>query len=73
VTLNEIVTAVTEFTREHEMCALPIIFFLAFGESLAFLSLLLPATVILLGLGGFIAGTFSYFFLVIICYGFHSN
>ncbi|EOD2821464.1 DedA family protein [Providencia stuartii] len=54
MTLNEIVHTVTEFTREHEIWALPIIFFLAFGESLAFLSLLLPATVILLGLGALI-------------------
>ncbi len=54
MTLNEIVTLVTDFTRENEIWALPIIFFLAFGESLAFLSLLLPATVILLGLGALI-------------------
>ncbi|KLN47188.1 cytochrome O ubiquinol oxidase [Providencia rettgeri] len=54
MTLNEIVTIVTDFTREHEVWALPIIFFLAFGESLAFLSLLLPATVILLALGALI-------------------
>jgi len=33
---------------------LPIVFVLAFGESLAFLSLLFPATVILLGVGALI-------------------
>jgi membrane protein DedA with SNARE-associated domain len=32
-----------EFVREHEVWAAPIVFCLAFGESLAFLSLLIPA------------------------------
>ena len=62
MTLNEIVTLITDFTREHEVWAWPIIFFLAFGESLAFLSLLLPATVILLGLGALIGESEIAFF-----------
>ena len=37
--------------------ASPIVFVLAFGESLAFVSLLLPATVILFGIGGLIGAT----------------
>ena len=45
---------VLAFTREHEAWTTPIIFLLAFGESLAFISLLIPATVILLGFGGVI-------------------
>ena len=51
MSLNDIITYTTDFVRAHEAWAIPIVFFLAFGESLAFLSLLLPATVILLGLG----------------------
>ncbi|VDZ56307.1 Inner membrane protein yabI [Serratia odorifera] len=52
--LNDIIHWVSEVVRQHEGWAIPIIFFLAFGESLAFLSLLLPATVILLALGALI-------------------
>ncbi|KAA8712661.1 DedA family protein [Morganella psychrotolerans] len=54
MTLTDIITIVTAFVREHEYWALPVIFVLAFGESLAFLSLLFPATVILLGVGALI-------------------
>ncbi|AWK14482.1 DedA family protein [Candidatus Fukatsuia symbiotica] len=52
--LNDIVTYITDFARAHEVWAIPLVFFLAFGESLAFLSLLLPATIILLGFGALI-------------------
>lgn len=41
--------------RDHNGWVLPAIFVLAFGESLAFVSLLLPATVILLAAGALIA------------------
>lgn len=54
MTLNDVITATIDFVREHETWAMPIVFILAFGESLAFISLLLPATVILLGLGALI-------------------
>ncbi|MFZ4834969.1 DedA family protein [Rouxiella sp. Mn2063] len=54
MTLNDIIHYTTEFVRQHQSWAVPIAFVLAFGESLAFLSLLLPATVILLGLGALI-------------------
>ena len=54
MSLNDIIHWVSETVRQHENWAIPIIFFLAFGESLAFLSLLLPATVILLALGALI-------------------
>ena len=40
------------FVRNHQAWAPALVLILAFGESLAFVSLLLPATVILLGLGG---------------------
>lgn len=42
------------FLRTHEGWAPLVVFALAFGESLAFVSLLLPATVILFGAGGLI-------------------
>ncbi|MGE0522079.1 MAG: DedA family protein [Variibacter sp.] len=40
-----------EFVRAHEVWAAPIVFLLAFGESLAFISLLLPAWAALVGIG----------------------
>jgi membrane protein DedA with SNARE-associated domain len=40
------------FVQENHAWAPPIVFVLAFGESLAFVSLILPATLILLALGG---------------------
>jgi membrane protein DedA with SNARE-associated domain len=44
-----------DFVRHHQVWAPVIVFALAFGESLAFVSLVLPATVILLGVGALIA------------------
>ena len=52
MTLVEFTTATVEFVKNNQVWAAPIVFALAFGESLAFLSLLLPATVILVGVGG---------------------
>jgi hypothetical protein len=53
--LMEAVThAVLGLVRTHTGLMLPIVFCLAFGESLAFVSLLLPATVILVAVGGLI-------------------
>jgi membrane protein DedA with SNARE-associated domain len=43
---------IVEFVKTHQIWAAPIVFALAFGESFAFLSLVLPATVILFGVGG---------------------
>lgn len=57
MTVNEILDYTTTFIRAHQGWAAPIVFVLAFGESLAFLSLLLPATFILLGLGALIGET----------------
>jgi membrane protein DedA with SNARE-associated domain len=42
---------VVEFARAHEVWAAPIVGALAFGESLAFISLLIPAWAILVALG----------------------
>jgi membrane protein DedA with SNARE-associated domain len=43
-----------DLVRDHQAWAPVVVFILAFGESLAFVSLLLPATAILLGVGGLI-------------------
>ena len=48
--LESFIATITEFTRAHQYWAPVIIFFLAFGESLALISLFIPATVILIGL-----------------------
>src|SRR5437870_7208983 len=40
-----------EFVRVHQQWAAPVVFALAFGESLAFISLLIPAWAALVGIG----------------------
>jgi len=45
---------ILEFARVHEAWAAPIVFVLAFGESLAFISLLIPAWAALVGMGALI-------------------
>ncbi|WP_158380245.1 DedA family protein [Candidatus Williamhamiltonella defendens] len=53
---------ITDFVSEHQIWMIPIIFLLSFGESLAFVSLLLPATLILLGFGALIGQSAIPFF-----------
>lgn len=55
--LESLITTITEFTRAHQYWAPVIIFILAFGESLALISLFIPATVILVGLSVLIGET----------------
>jgi membrane protein DedA with SNARE-associated domain len=43
------------FVQEHQRWGIPIVFLLAFCESFAFISLLVPATGILFGVGGLVA------------------
>jgi membrane protein DedA with SNARE-associated domain len=45
---------VTEFVRDHGEWAAPVVFVLAFGESLAFISLLIPAWGALVAMGALI-------------------
>ena len=45
---------IVEFVRLHQAWAAPIVFALAFGESLAFISLLIPAWAALVGIGALI-------------------
>ncbi|MBT2302118.1 DedA family protein [Variovorax paradoxus] len=57
MSLDAITQATIAFIRAHEAWGAPIVLALAFGESLAFISLLLPATVILFGVGWLIGGS----------------
>lgn len=49
--LSGYVTDVVDFARTHEVWAAPIVAALAFGESLAFISLLIPAWAALVAIG----------------------
>ncbi len=51
MSLDDYTQIVIEFVRTHEMWAAPVVGALAFGESLAFISLLLPAWAVLVGIG----------------------
>ena len=55
--MDQMVESVLAFIRAHEAWGPPIVFVLSFGESLAFISLLLPATVILWGVGALIGAS----------------
>jgi membrane protein DedA with SNARE-associated domain len=48
---------VIEFVRQHEVWAAPVVFALAFGESLAFISLLIPAWGALVAIGALIGSS----------------
>ena len=48
---------IVAFVKANETWAVPVVSLLAFGESLAFLSLLLPATVILFGITGLLGAS----------------
>jgi membrane protein DedA with SNARE-associated domain len=52
--LQAYVHKIVEFARVHEGWAAPMAFVLAFGESLAFLSLFIPAWAALIAIGGLI-------------------
>ena len=52
--MSSLIQTAIDLVKTHQELGVPIVFFLAFGESLAFVSLLLPATVILWGIGALI-------------------
>lgn len=52
--MDGLAQGVIEFARNHQSWAAPIVFLLAFGESLAFISLLLPAWGALVAIGALI-------------------
>ena len=49
--------AVADFVRDHQAWAAPVVLLLAFGESLAFISLLIPAWGALVAIGALIGAT----------------
>jgi membrane protein DedA with SNARE-associated domain len=55
MSLEDYTLAVVDFVRAHEVWAAPIVGALAFGESLAFISLLLPAWAMLVAIGAVIS------------------
>lgn len=55
MSIEEYVQPVIEFVREHRAWAAPVVFALAFGESLAFISLLIPAWGALVAIGALIS------------------
>jgi len=52
MTFADYTATILDFIRTHQSWAAPIVFVLAFGESLAIVSLVWPATVILFAIGG---------------------
>ena len=52
--MSVLVDPIVEFVRDHSAWVAPIVLVLAFCESFAFVSLLVPATVILFAIGGII-------------------
>ena len=54
MTMADLADAVLAFVKDHKAAAAQIVFVLAMGESVAFVSLLFPATVMLWGIGAMI-------------------
>src|SRR6202030_364363 len=52
--MGDFARALADFVRDHEAWAAPIVLLLAFGESLAFISLLIPAWGALVAIGALI-------------------
>jgi membrane protein DedA with SNARE-associated domain len=62
--LETLVHDLLVFVETHKAAAAPVVFVLAFGESVALLSLLFPATVILFGIGALVgAGALDFWSL----------
>ena len=53
-TMEQYTHAIIEFVRAHQIWAVPIVGALAFAESLAFMSLIVPAWAALVGIGAVI-------------------
>lgn len=64
LSFNEAIKWVGDFVSQNESWAIITIFFLSLGESLVFLSLLLPATLILLVLGALVSKSGISFWVV---------
>jgi membrane protein DedA with SNARE-associated domain len=57
VQMDHYVQLITEYVRLHQVWAAPIVFILCFAESLAFISILIPAWGVLVGLGALISAS----------------
>jgi membrane protein DedA with SNARE-associated domain len=55
--IADFVDPVIAFVKTHQQWAAPVAFLLAFGESLAFLSLIIPSTVILVAISGLLGAS----------------
>src|SRR5262245_4862885 len=64
--LTDITGTVLEFVRHHHYWAALIVFVLAFGESLAFVSLILPFWAMLVGIGTIIGAAEPLIFWLIV-------
>jgi membrane protein DedA with SNARE-associated domain len=64
--IEELGRHVIDFVREHQSWAAPIVFVLAFAESLAFLSFVVPAWAVLVGIGAMMQPGFSAFVPVLL-------
>ena len=53
--MTDLAQSIVRFVQDHPGWAAPVVFLLAFCESFAFISLIVPATGILLVIGGFVA------------------
>jgi membrane protein DedA with SNARE-associated domain len=55
--LDQYIQPIIEYVRVHQAWAAPLVFVLCFAESLAFISLLIPAWGVLVGLGALISAS----------------
>ncbi|MCG5235935.1 DedA family protein [Xanthobacter oligotrophicus] len=62
IDVQAIIAATTTFVQNNHGLAAPIVFGLAFGESLALVSFFIPATVLLLAIGALIEASGLHFF-----------
>ncbi|MDI4663768.1 DedA family protein [Xanthobacter autotrophicus] len=62
IDVQSLVAATTAFIQENHTLAAPIVFGLAFGESLALISFFIPATVLLLAIGALVEASGLHFF-----------
>jgi membrane protein DedA with SNARE-associated domain len=67
--MEAIADQLVAYVKANQVWAAPIVFGLAFGESLAFIALLLPATIALIGIGALIGASGIDFFPIFIAAG----
>ena len=64
--LEQYIQPIVDYVREHQVWAAPIVFALCFAELLAFISLLIPAWGVLVGLGALISASGLSFWPIVI-------